>query len=514
MTKKYVKPMGVKEAEILEEAAEDVTHLIEQGDTPTAAIVKVASAAELTKHQTNLLIYAYTNGMAAEKRAEAGGPFERLGEYPLPDVKEVHRLVFGEPEEKVAMYNGLFNDPNPAIKTASASNILPYGMQTFDVDISQLDKEVVRELFGFRAKTAAERDEEEGHKPHCISMTRMTISCGKLPCDDDDCEDTKDDDGYYHKMPTCIEDMMERGLKPIAPDILNEFMSTLTSKVNEKRGEMISANSLANEAYIIANAKAAQFAAKLNHSAIPVETKAAGLASVKAFYPDIADIIAPTATEVNGYLIKAAGLDNPLAISAKHPWVAEARDVQLQLEKAASLTITAQQKAAEYKATWELYTKQLKKPQQKNAGTLGGFAMGALMRGLESQANTTTSEDVEKETRRQRENLLAELDDRLSNVQRDDVGVLSNINDFAVNDEILKAYPKEELLNKYTELLRVSPSAMRRKATARAMLQQQMTQGRFAPTELLPALQINKLDPHKSSLKDFRDENTDDARTV
>jgi hypothetical protein len=510
MTKRHVKPMGEKEAAMLEEAADDVTHLIAEGATPTNAIVKVATAAELTKHQTNLLIYAYTNGMAAEKRAEAGGPFERLGEYPLPDVPEVHRLVFGEPEEKTALYNGLFSNPNPETKTASASNILPYGMQTFDVDITNLDKEVVRELFGFGAKTASERDEEEGQKSNCITMTRTTISYGKLPCGDEDCKEAKDD-GHYHKIPTSIDDFMEQGMRPIAPDILNDFMSTLTGMVNEKRGEMIAANSEADDAYVIANSKIIDLASKLNNSIISPETKAAGLASIKAFYPDIADIIAPTATEVNGRLIKAAGLSNPLAISAKHTWVAEAKEVYNELEKVAELTITAQQKTAEYEGLWQLYTKHREEVQQKSAGTVGGYLLGQLTSAVgKRMENATTPEEAETQKRKQRESLLSELDDRLNSVQRDDIGVLSNVNDFAVNDEILKAYPKEDLLNKYTELLRVSPSAMRRKATARAMLQQQMTQGRFAPTELLPAMQINKLDPHKSSLREFRDDDSDD----
>jgi hypothetical protein len=50
---------------------------------------------------------------------------------------------------------------------------------------------------------------------------------------------------------------------------------------------------------------------------------------------------------------------------------------------------------------------------------------------------------------------------------------------------------------------------MRDKAPARALLQQYMTQGRMAPTELMPALQMNKLVP-QTGIAERRDGHKDE----
>jgi len=97
MTK--AKPITEAEVERLQEASEDVVYLTSQGYTPTDAIAKVASIGKLTKDQTNLLVHAYSAGLAAEKRASSGGPFTRLGEYELPDPDKVMEIVFGRPAD-------------------------------------------------------------------------------------------------------------------------------------------------------------------------------------------------------------------------------------------------------------------------------------------------------------------------------------------------------------------------------------------------------------------------------
>ena len=59
-----------------------------------------------------------------------------------------------------------------------------------------------------------------------------------------------------------------------------------------------------------------------------------------------------------------------------------------------------------------------------------------------------------------------------------------------------------------------APGTMRNRAIARAMLQQSMTQGRMAPTEYIPALQMNKLDPRKDTIiREKKKENENGGQT-
>jgi hypothetical protein len=71
------------------------------------------------------------------------------------------------------------------------------------------------------------------------------------------------------------------------------------------------------------------------------------------------------------------------------------------------------------------------------------------------------------------------------------IETLSMLNDFSVNDEILNAYPIHELIGAYGDLAKTAPHVMRDKILARAFLQQYMSQGRFAPSELDPALKFD-----------------------
>jgi hypothetical protein len=490
---------------VLEEAMDDVTYLISNGSTPTSAIAKVASAAELNKHQTNLLIYAYTNGMAAEKRGSIGGPLQRLGAFDLPDVQEVHRLVYGEPptDKSAGLYgNDLFYAPDTlgGYKAASIDrDVLPYGLASFDIDVRQHDPDVIRELFGYTAKTASERDKEEGIKPSGITISKTTISIGKIPTKENTPEK---DDGFYHKIPSSIEEMMECGFRPISVDAIEDLISTLTKQVSSKHAAWIAANAEADDEYRRIPVKLAELGRELNHIQISPQYKAAGLASVRAIYPEVADMLLPFITDINGYLIKDAGI-TASDISIKHDWVSKAADIYEQLKKVAELNLAAQHCAEEYQTICELYADVHKRiaVQEKTAGVLP-FAMGmgtAKFVNMDSVLSDTSGDLYRKE----RAKLLDRADNRLSKIEREDIGVLSNINDFSTNDEILSAYPREELVRNYVELLQIAPTAMRRKATARAMLQQKMTQGRFAPTELVPALQLNKLDAHKSTLSGF-----------
>jgi hypothetical protein len=68
----------------------------------------------------------------------------------------------------------------------------------------------------------------------------------------------------------------------------------------------------------------------------------------------------------------------------------------------------------------------------------------------------------------------------------------SNLNNMLSSDEIISAYPRTEVLDAYNSLVGVAPNAMQNNAVARSMLQQYLTQGRVAPSELVPLTTIQK----------------------
>jgi hypothetical protein len=72
------------------------------------------------------------------------------------------------------------------------------------------------------------------------------------------------------------------------------------------------------------------------------------------------------------------------------------------------------------------------------------------------------------------------------------IDTLSMLGDFKTNDEILKAYPTHQLVSAYGELSKTVPHLMRDKLLAKTLLQQYLTQGRFALTELEPAMKLNE----------------------
>lgn len=160
MTK--AKPITEAEVERLQEASEDVVYLTSQGYTPTDAIAKVASIGKLTKDQTNLLVHAYSAGLAAEKRASSGGPFTRLGEYELPDPDKVMEIVFGRPadaaQKEAAAFRLASFDSSNTSKTASTK--LAFDLRHLDKDLSMLSSKDVKELFQPGTKTAGSCSED------------------------------------------------------------------------------------------------------------------------------------------------------------------------------------------------------------------------------------------------------------------------------------------------------------------------------------------------------------------
>jgi len=500
MTRRYAELMNEQDADQLQEAADDVSYLTSQGLSPTEAIAKVASAAGFPLHKTRLLTYAYTNGVAAEKRASGGGPLERLAEFPMPDPLEIQRLVYGEPEKQAELIpDSLVPDyshigPQRKIAAFGTKGFLPKGMATFDADISQMSRNEIRDLFGL-AKTAEQDSGDCDEEPNGFSISRTTIRIGLCP---------KEERPNSAESPKSLQDALRSRMPIMSPEQAGELEIILPQLLGMKKDAMIEANAEADDAFTLLHASMDEFGHKLNHRHLEPSFKRAGLASVHAYYPDIAAMLGPYLDEINAQIIKEASYILT-DVTNRHPWVKEAEVLHKELQRVADLTVAANQKSAEYRAVWHLYENREK---IKKSAAWGAFLAGAMTDPLTRGAKGLfMGNDQSKLKSAIRNDVLDELDDPLHDLNLQDIATAGMLNDFATNDEILSAFDKKQLLRGYNALLHTAPKTMRDKAPARALLQQYMTQGRMAPTELMPALQMNKLVPRTGIAE--RRENSD-----
>jgi hypothetical protein len=65
----------------------------------------------------------------------------------------------------------------------------------------------------------------------------------------------------------------------------------------------------------------------------------------------------------------------------------------------------------------------------------------------------------------------------------------------------LGPFGEKNIIRGFNQLIRTAPKTMRNPALAKAMLQQLMSQGRLAPTEYMPALEMNRMDPREDSFE-------------
>lgn len=498
--KHYAELISDTDAELLQEAGTDVAYLTTQGYSPTEAIAKVASAAKFPIEKTNLLTYAYTNGMAAEKRAALGGPFQRLAEFEMPDPQRIRTLVYGEPE-KDADYLPDSLGPNysalePRQKTASVpGEFLAGGMSVFDTDPTRMDHDTQRRLVGLPIKTASDDDTDDNGKPvgrgFQFSRTTISIELGS-PCDSD--KETKGAD-----TPKSLQDFMRGKIGTLTPAMSDQLETTLLRMLGEKKAAMVQANAEADNAFAGACDSLDRFGSKIRHRHLTATFKRAGLLSVNAFCPEIASLLGPYGDEVNGHLIKNAS-HGPADINAFHPWVSEAERIRKELEVVADLTVQANRKSAEYAAVCKLYRN---RDTLRKSADWSSFLAGSLMPGAGSTAkDLLMGSDQSKEKSNIRGQMLDELDDKMHDLTLRDIALQSNLSDYDVNDDVLKAFGKANLISGTNDLLPTAPGTMRNRALGKALLQQYMSQGeRLALTEYEPALKINKLDPRKESFQ-------------
>ena len=508
--KTYAKLMTDSDAELLQEASADVVYLTDQGYSPTEAIVKVASAAKFPLHKTRLLIYAYSNGVAAEKRAELGGPFERLGAFPLPDASEVERRLYAMPADTTTPQSS--GESSEAEKTASFSAERPLTMDIFQTDLAGKSRKEIHNLLGMTTKAASDGEEDcedeeetftddEGRptgKGVSITRTIVTIGVGRKPrgengecdCQEEDCAEC------YPPEASTLQEELSRHIPQVPKSMLAEIEPALLGLLKGKKEAMAIANQEADEAYSAMTQAVAAFQKKIEHWRTDPQYKRAGLLSVRAYYPEVGNLLQSCVSEVTAQRIKMAS-HSPGDITIRHPWVEEAKELDSLIQVAADKTVEANRKNAEYKTVCEMYQErdELRESFRKSAGILP-FLTGAAVLGKGSPVWSPFSLDPEAKAKEE-QNILGSLDDKLHEMNLRDIETTSMINDFSTNDEILSAYPPEQLLRGFNELLRTAPETMRNKPQARALLQQYMTQGRMAPTELMPALEMNKMDPRR-----------------
>jgi hypothetical protein len=86
----------------LTEALEQVTDLVNDGEHPTAAIIKVASDNQILPGHIRLIVQAYNNGRTAVQRKSADDLYEKIATFPIADAKEVLEALYPEDGKVVA----------------------------------------------------------------------------------------------------------------------------------------------------------------------------------------------------------------------------------------------------------------------------------------------------------------------------------------------------------------------------------------------------------------------------
>jgi hypothetical protein len=505
--------MSENECAVIEDASEEVAVLTTQGYSPTEAIAKVASAYQFPLHKTELLTYAYTNGVAAEKRASLGGPFERLSTFPIPDPVKIRELVYGKSDT-----GGEISDT----KTASMFEAMPLGMRMFDIDLTNVPSESVRDTLGLSTKTASSECDCEGEcncdadkkqkSRNGMSITQTTVRVSLY----NPSAKNKQDDRFVHKIPETMQERLDAGLKMMSPELSNEIDSVLSHFINDKQAEIYRVRGEADEAYQNVFGLLSGMDRLIQARNVTPSFKAAGLASINAYYPEVAKLLSTRIGEVDAYLLKTATY-SPLDVSLEHPWVDCAKQIHNALDKTAESTLHVQECEEEYiaathlfnnrprykAADWATFTKgaSLINPKDLIAMSVNPKGLADLdslagkVKGLGGSALGFSGKDNKgsKQKYDAYQDVIDDVYDPLHALDLKDIESKNMLNDFSVNDEILSAFPMNDILKGYNDLLQTAPSTMRSKAQARALLQQYMTQGRMAPTELMPALQMNKL---------------------
>jgi hypothetical protein len=508
--------------ETLADAADDVAYLVDQdGMSPTRAVAKVASAAHLSGDQLKLLVYTYNNLGAAEKRASAGNALAKLADYKLANYADAYRLVFGGQAAA---------DTESAAPSGAHTKRASFDVSVFKTDIADTPLSVVDRMLGIagNTKTASEDDSgdsDKEHDPDCVcpcciedgehkpkKLTRITISI------------TGSGDMNPHKM---FDKMPEHVKSMIPAEILRMFES--------KSAEYSVARAEADDEYAHIADMVGELAHDINntHSPEPAHYKAAGLAAIHELYPSVSALLPAVIKEIPARLLKEAAYTlNVCDVTSSHPYIAAAKQIDTQLTKVADLTAKAQRLGCERRAIRDFFNEydriqktalfsmmesrldlsdQEQVPEKKNntkiasAATL--FLSNLASRGLIAGTSALASQGLQQSGLNEdgdtvKNNLFQSLDNRLHESNLRDIEIQSLINDLSVNDDVLHKFPREDIVATFNDLYRTAPLMMRNPVQARLFLRQYMTQGSMAPTEIMPALQMNKMVDNRKRLSE------------
>jgi hypothetical protein len=477
------KEAGEKEIRQLEDAVDDLVYLTDQGETPTDALVKVASAAQFSEGMIRLVAAAYNNGVSSEKRASGGSLFERFGDFELADgeaaVRRVHphRVSDGQKTEKSSSFSFSRFEKSASYSDDGEDD---FPLDAYTRDWSGCSPQEMRDMFGL--------PDEAPEEPLPKKSVSITISLVKRK-DEPKREETWDD---LVSGQSCCSDSFS----------LFDLDQGALQLRKEKEKERIGANVAADAAFQKLLLAVKELDAALTHSHMSSEEKRAGLDSIRFYYPDVYQFAEGLLEDYPNRRIKNASADLS-RISALHPFVPIAKRINEYARETVRTGLNARGKAAEWEVAEEIWRN--RKSLYKSAATI--FNVGEWLPTSPSAMKSEISErkrDIRNDLRDEIHNPMQEL--RIRNID-----VQSMLNDFIVNDEILSAYPADDVFAAYNELSRAVPEAMRSKAFARSALQQHLSQGRmavdeYAPLAKLDAARVKSLTESSNHWEGFDDE--------
>jgi hypothetical protein len=449
-----------------------------------------------------------------------------LGEYELPDPEKVMEIVFSKKAD--TSYKEASQAHCPAFSTEKTAKTvaspITFDLRNLSKDLSTMSAGAIQEMFYPGTKVAESEKEsvfEKLKKPGSgVSITQITASAS-VPT-----KEGSSDRDSIDALPATREEILEAWLKKMSTALSDRIDSTLRDLIKKSASAKTEAYADASDAYARLGGMVTSFGHRLRRPFEDISYKAAGLASVNVYYPDVSELIRPFISEVQASKLKTAEY-NALDLSSCHEFVATAKEIHAQVEKTAELTLNANQ-AKEYhdgltdfydnrprgtQADWMPFVSaEVLEPKQAGVGlgvtaTLGYLVGSRQKNNLNSWADagrqkatlgydSTPSVPDSVKTRAAEEaaetaDQYGGLSSRSALLNSKNIETLSMLNDFSVNDEILGVYPIHELVGAYGDLAKTAPHVMRDKILARAFLQQYMSQGRFAPSELDPALKFD-----------------------
>jgi hypothetical protein len=468
----------------LEKAAEECVLYVEDGLSPSEAVAKAALDNDLNYKQAELLIYSYNGGMFAEKKASGETALGRLSEFEVADPFIVKKLMFGESKEKTSSFN----------------------LSVLGKDFSKKENTLFDTLFEKKAEK-----EEPKKKGICITSTTISIGFPKKI-------ESEKDGGCLHAIPSSMEEMLEAGLKPLSSDLFMDIRKSLRKMMEGSKEAMYTKCGEADVQNELLHSLVDDLC-KETKRPYDLKFKTAGLHSVRECYPEVAEIIGPFVGETLARQTKSAALDI-LSVTREHPWVIKAAAIKESLDKTAEATLDANEEIDRLSAINELYATDYSQPAawRKLAGFLDsaknvyGYGSDGVKHFREGQAYLgnvagagvhnflNPDADPDAATHKKKDDFLKSINEPYALREIKDIEDYSMLNDLIANDEIIKAYPNEDVIEAYNEVRKSFPSIASSKLKTRTVLQSILSQGRFSIPEIETLSKIESPKEKKSAL--------------